>query len=146
MTFGTRLRSMLIHEGRHSIVEIAAQLGHNPTTCLSTYAHVIAELREAPQVPAEQQIRLAGAGGRDTARTPPSRQLSLGDLGLSRQAGGPHGLDAAETRPTGAYPDGGQPAAADTETKNGPHLRGFARRALFRTRTGDPFLTIGSGW
>jgi integrase len=74
--------SLLIHEGRHSIVEIAAQLGHNPTTCLSTYAHVIAELQEAPRVPAEQQIRLARAAGRDTARTPPSQQLSLGDLGL----------------------------------------------------------------
>jgi integrase len=73
--------SLLIHEGRHSIVEIAAQLGHNPTTCLSTYAHVIAELQEAPRVPAEQ-IRLARAVGRDAARRPPSRQLSLGDLGL----------------------------------------------------------------
>ena len=74
--------SLLIHEGRHSIVEIAAQLGHNPTTCLSTYAHVIAELQEAPRVPAEQQIRPARATGRDAARRPPSRQLSLGDLGL----------------------------------------------------------------
>jgi integrase len=74
--------SLLIHEGRHSIVEIAAQLGHNPTTCLSTYAHVIAELQEAPRVPAEQQIRLARASGHDAACRPPSRQLSLGDLGL----------------------------------------------------------------
>jgi integrase len=74
--------SLLIHEGRHSIVEIAAQLGHNPTTCLSTYAHVIAEPQEAPRVPAEEQIRLARAAGRDAARRPPSRQLSLGDLGL----------------------------------------------------------------
>lgn len=74
--------SLLIHEGRHSIVEIAAQLGHNPTTCLSTYAHVIAELQEAPRVPAEQQIRLARSAGRDAAPKPPSCQLSLGDLGL----------------------------------------------------------------
>jgi integrase len=48
--------SLLIHEGRHSIVQIAEQLGHNPTTCLSTHAHVIAELQEAPRVPAEQEI------------------------------------------------------------------------------------------
>ncbi len=74
--------SLLIHEGRHSIVEIAAQLGHNPTTCMSTYAHVIAELQEAPRLPAWRKIRLARASGRVAARTPPSRQLSLGDLGL----------------------------------------------------------------
>lgn len=74
--------SLLIHEGRHSIVEIAAQLGHDPTTCLSTYAHVIAELQEAPRVGAEQQIRRARAAGPDAAHRPHSRQLSLGDLGL----------------------------------------------------------------
>ena len=34
--------SLLIHEGRLSVVEIAAQLGHNPTVCLDTYAHVMA--------------------------------------------------------------------------------------------------------
>ena len=34
---------LLIHEGRLSIVEIAAQLGHNPTVSLDTYAHVMAE-------------------------------------------------------------------------------------------------------
>jgi integrase len=49
--------SLLIHEGRLSIVEIAQQLGHNPTTCLSTYAHVMAELREAEKVSAEEAIR-----------------------------------------------------------------------------------------
>jgi hypothetical protein len=43
---------------------------------------VIAELQEAPRVPAEQQIRLARGAGRDAALAPPSRQLSLGDLGL----------------------------------------------------------------
>lgn len=36
--------SLLIHEGRLSVVDIAAQLGHNPTVCLDTYAHVMAEL------------------------------------------------------------------------------------------------------
>jgi integrase len=53
--------SLLIHEGRLSIVEIAQQLGHNPTTCLSTYAHVMAELREAEKVSAEEAIRDARA-------------------------------------------------------------------------------------
>ncbi len=36
--------SLLIHEGRLSIVEIARQLGHSPTMALDTYGHVIANL------------------------------------------------------------------------------------------------------
>lgn len=72
--------SLLIHEGRHSIVEIAAQLGHDPTTCLSTYAHVIAELQEAPRVTAERQIGIARGPG-PAPRDRSSTQLSFGDLG-----------------------------------------------------------------
>jgi integrase len=53
--------SLLIHEGRLSVVEIAAQLGHNPTVCLDTYAHVMAEERDGEHVSAEQQIVLARA-------------------------------------------------------------------------------------
>src|SRR5206468_1968883 len=66
--------SLLIHEGRLSIVEIAQQLGHNPTTCLSTYAHVIAELRGAEKVSAEDQIRAARASHAqtDTAQKRPT--------------------------------------------------------------------------
>ena len=48
--------SLLIHEGRPSVVEIAAQLGHNPTVCLDTYAHVIAEERAGEHVSVEEQI------------------------------------------------------------------------------------------
>jgi integrase len=51
--------SLLIHEGRLSVVEIAAQLGHNPAVCLDTYAHVMAEQRGAEPVSAEQKILLA---------------------------------------------------------------------------------------
>lgn len=51
--------SLLIHEGRMSVVDIAAQLGHSPTVCLDTYAHVIAEQRGGERVGAEEQIRLA---------------------------------------------------------------------------------------
>lgn len=51
--------SLLIHEGRLSVVEIAAQLGHSPTMTLNTYGHVIAELAEAEKVPAEELIRRA---------------------------------------------------------------------------------------
>src|SRR5690348_6424622 len=54
--------SLLIHEGRLSVVEIAAQLGHNPTVCLDTYAHVMAEERDGEHVGAEEQIALARAG------------------------------------------------------------------------------------
>src|SRR3954454_9513186 len=70
--------SVLIHEGRLSIVDIAAQLGHNPTGCLDTYAHVMAEQAEGERVGAEAQIRLA----RDALAKVDSQgpQLSLMDL------------------------------------------------------------------
>jgi len=51
--------SLLIHEGRLSVVEIAAQLGHNPTVCLDTYAHVMAEQDGGERVGAEEQIAAA---------------------------------------------------------------------------------------
>jgi len=51
--------SLLIHEGRLSVVDIAAQLGHNPTVCLDTYAHVMAEQRGAEPASAEREILLA---------------------------------------------------------------------------------------
>jgi integrase len=60
--------SLLIHEGRKSIVEIAEQLGHNPTVCLDTYGHVMRELAGGNRVSAEEQIvqartALAGDSG-----------------------------------------------------------------------------------
>src|SRR3954467_15244872 len=51
--------SLLIHEGRLSVVEIAAQLGHNPTVCLDTYGHVMAEQDGGERVSAEEQIASA---------------------------------------------------------------------------------------
>jgi hypothetical protein len=42
-----------------SVVEIAAQLGHNPTVCLDTYAHVMAEQSGGEKVGAEEQIAAA---------------------------------------------------------------------------------------
>ena len=50
--------SLLIAEGRLSIVEIAAQLGHNPTVCLDIYGHEMAE-RAAEGYSAEDLIRAA---------------------------------------------------------------------------------------
>src|SRR3954449_7505087 len=58
--------SLLIYEGRLSVVDIAAQLGHNPTVCLDTYAHVMAEQRGAKAVSAEAEI----AAARATASAP----------------------------------------------------------------------------
>ena len=43
------------------MVDIAAQLGHNPTVCLDTYAHVMAEQRGAESVSAEAEIAAARA-------------------------------------------------------------------------------------
>lgn len=53
--------SLLIHEGRLSVVEIANQLGHSTETLLRVYTHVFAELRGAPKIPADQQIANARA-------------------------------------------------------------------------------------
>jgi integrase len=50
--------SLLIWEGKLSIVEIAAQMGHSPRMLLSTYAHVIAEL-SGQQMEIEVAIRRA---------------------------------------------------------------------------------------
>ena len=43
------------------MVDIAAQLGHNPTVCLDTYAHVMAEQRGGDSVSAEAEIVSARA-------------------------------------------------------------------------------------
>jgi integrase len=51
--------SLLLHEGRLSVVEIAAQLGHSPTMTLNTYGHVIWELKGSRSVSAERQIKEA---------------------------------------------------------------------------------------
>lgn len=83
--------SLLIHAGRHSIVDIAQQLGHDPNTCLSTYAHVMAELRDAERLSAQEQIRAAREelspsrvgraqpSGRNAARPGNPDQLHLED-------------------------------------------------------------------
>jgi integrase len=42
-----------------SIPELAEQLGHSPAMTLSTYAHVIRELKGEPVVSAEEQVERA---------------------------------------------------------------------------------------
>jgi integrase len=70
--------SLLIHEGRLSVVEIAAQLGHNPTVRLDTYAHVMAEERDGEHVSSEEQIAQARAALKTV--TPAEEQLSFDQL------------------------------------------------------------------
>jgi hypothetical protein len=52
---------LLLHEGR-SVMYVARQLGHDARLTLSTYGHVIDELDDSPQIPAEDAIRAARAG------------------------------------------------------------------------------------
>jgi integrase len=72
--------SLLIYEGRLSVVDIAAQLGHNPTVCLDTYGHVMAEQRGAEPVSAATQIADARRGAGPHANHLPAEQLSFGNL------------------------------------------------------------------
>lgn len=50
--------SLLLHEGR-DVIYVARQLGHGAELTLRTYGHVIEELEDAPQLPAEEAIRVA---------------------------------------------------------------------------------------
>ncbi|HEY1689748.1 MAG TPA: hypothetical protein VGF95_12900 [Solirubrobacteraceae bacterium] len=51
----------MLHEQRNPL-EIAEMMGHGPQVLFSTYAHVIAELRGAVPISAEEQIRAARSG------------------------------------------------------------------------------------
>jgi integrase len=51
--------SLLIDEGKHSIVQIAEWMGHSPATLLAHYAHVIADVAGKSTLPSEQAIKAA---------------------------------------------------------------------------------------
>ena len=51
--------SLLIHDGKHSIVQISEWMGYSPATLLSHYAHVIADLASKPSSPNENAIKVA---------------------------------------------------------------------------------------
>jgi integrase len=53
--------SLLIHEGEHSIVQIAEWMGHSPITLLTHYAHLIADVAEKPILLRERAIYAARA-------------------------------------------------------------------------------------
>jgi integrase len=50
--------SLLLHEGR-DVIYVARQLGHGAELTLRTYGHVIEELEDSLQLPAEEAIRQA---------------------------------------------------------------------------------------
>jgi integrase len=58
--------SLLLHEGR-DVIYVARQLGHGADLTLRTYGHVIEELEDSPQLPAEEAI----ARARRTHMNPP---------------------------------------------------------------------------
>ncbi len=47
--------SLLLHEGR-SVIYVARQLGHGAELTMRVYGHVIEELEDRPQLPAEAAI------------------------------------------------------------------------------------------
>jgi hypothetical protein len=71
--------SLLIQDGKHSIVQISEWMGHSPATLLSHYAHVIADLASKPSSPNENAIKVArrtrrfyGQRGQQRSRATPS--------------------------------------------------------------------------
>jgi hypothetical protein len=55
---GAPAASLLLHEGR-DVIYVARQLGHGAELTLATYGHMIEELEDSPQLPAEEAIRQA---------------------------------------------------------------------------------------
>lgn len=51
--------SLLIHEGKHSIVQISEWMGHSVATLLGHYAHLVADLASKPSLPNEKAIKAA---------------------------------------------------------------------------------------
>jgi hypothetical protein len=95
-----------------NVLEVAPELGHKPSTCLDIYGRLFEEFDPAHRRPAVEVMRDARRAVRDG------------------------------TVPTG-YPDEG---SADKRgrraTAEEGDLAGLSNRALCRTRTGDPFLTM----
>ena len=111
--------SLLIREGK-SIVDVAAQLGHAPTMTLDTYAHVFADLD--------------GRGERRPLRDDRSSQRN----DLAR-----HGENGEEVEIGRKAPENVLTMYSEArKAAGGPPRNPHQTEALFRTRTGDPFLTM----
>jgi integrase len=74
--------SLLLHEGR-DVIYVARQLGHGADLTLRTYGHVIEELEDSPQLPAEEAI----ARARRTHMNPPGTHGAPGAIGEERGNG-----------------------------------------------------------
>ncbi len=70
--------SLLLHEGR-SVIYVARQLGHGAELTMKCYGHVIDELEDAPQLPAEDAIRAARA--KSVPNQYPSKKAASGAAG-----------------------------------------------------------------
>ncbi len=68
--------SLLIHEGRHSLVQISEWLGHSTATLLANYAHVVADVAGRSLLPSEHAIEAAR-----TSQLPHTRSNSTGPDG-----------------------------------------------------------------
>ena len=81
--------SLLIHEGGHSITQIAEWMGHSPATLLSHYAHVIADVAGKSTLPSEQTIKAARSPRPSLARSnsTPSRGRLVFAMDLRQPAG-----------------------------------------------------------
>jgi hypothetical protein len=64
-----QLASLLIHEGRHSIMQVSEWMGHSAATLLTHYAHLIADLPGGPDLPNEDAIKTARSGAKLTMRS-----------------------------------------------------------------------------
>jgi integrase len=77
--------SLLLHEGR-DVIYVARQLGHGAELTLRTYGHVIEELEDSPQLPAEEAIRRARAGVREAGMYPFCTSGPNGDGGAGPES------------------------------------------------------------
>jgi hypothetical protein len=68
--------SLPLHEGR-SVIYVARQLGHGAELTMRTYGHVIEELEDRPQLPAEDAI-LEAREALQRAKDVPVSYLSAG--------------------------------------------------------------------
>jgi integrase len=73
--------SLLLHEGR-SVIYVARQLGHGAEMTLRTYGHVIDELEDSPNLPAEDAIR---AARKDEDTEEPERQVRVRSVSAPRR-------------------------------------------------------------
>ena len=77
---GVAFASLQLYAGL-TIVELASQMGHSPAICLSTYQHVMADLKGTERLPAMTRIEAARRGaGADQRELSEATNGRLGKL------------------------------------------------------------------